>query len=207
MSNGEKTDGKCNYHPTQDGGYCGQTAGMGTDHLGEGYCKYHGGCSTGGAREGSGAPEGNTNSVSHGLYAETNKFYQNVCTDKQRVLVDEIFQDYCTQFREKNGDPHTGEQSRLFEIAVNHVKIIYSDNWASEKPESLESGNPMVDKGERFNTEGVRYQEYKETVVLQGQTKLRNSDRQWLKDYGLLEDPQSQQADSIQDLASLWAED
>jgi hypothetical protein len=128
------------------------------------------------------------NAVTHGLYTDENRFYREVMNDRQQRLCDQIFQDYCTQFRENNGEPHQGEQSRLFEIAVNHIKIIHSDNWAIDKPGELESGNPMVDKGERYNTEGVPYQEYSETVVLQGQTKLRNSDRQWLKDYNLLYD-------------------
>lgn len=165
------------------------------------YCHHHKGLG-----QTTGAPEGNTNSVTHGLYADENRFYNQVMSDEQRRLCDEIFQDYCTQFRERIREPHTGEQSRLFEIAVNHIKIIHSDNWASDRPNELDSGNPMVDKEEKFNTEGVPYQEYKESVVINGQQKLRSEDRQWLKDYGLLEDPQSQQADATQDLAAMFQE-
>jgi len=191
------TEGRCNAEI--DSGYC---EGWQMDN---GRCHKHGGRNEDDDRDAGGAPEGNINSISHGLYAETNKFYQTIMSDKERALCDEIFQDYCTQFREKHGDPHTGEQARLFEVSVNHVKIIHSDNWATDKPESLESGNPMVDKGERFNTEGVPYQEYTETVVLKGQTRLRNSDRQWLKDMGLLQDPESKKADNMEGLAEMWA--
>jgi len=165
------------------------------------YCRNHKGVSDDGESH-----EGNQNAVSHGLYAETNNFYQEVMTDKQRRLCDEIFQDYCTQFRERNGEPHQGELSRLFEIAVNHIKIIHSDNWATDKPDDLESGNPMVDKGERFNTEGVPYQEYTETVVLKGQQRLRNSDRQWLKDYNLMYDADHQMAEGLESLHEKWVD-
>jgi len=174
------TDGRCNAETS--GGYC---EGWQMDN---GRCHKHGGRNEDDDRDPGGAPEENTNSVSHGLYAETNNFYQSVMSDKQRRLCDEIFQDYCTQFRERNGEPHEGELSRLFEIAVNHIKIIHSDNWAVDKPQDLDSGNPMVDKGERFNTEGVPYQEYTETVVLKGQQRLRNADRKWLDSYDLLHD-------------------
>lgn len=36
-------DEYCNARKTDGSGYCGHTAGWGTDHTGEGRCKYHGG--------------------------------------------------------------------------------------------------------------------------------------------------------------------
>jgi|APHM01.1.fsa_nt_gi hypothetical protein len=43
----------------RDGDPCQQKAGWGTDHVGEGRCKFHGGASDG-------APEGNDNALTHG---------------------------------------------------------------------------------------------------------------------------------------------
>lgn len=185
----------------KDGEPCTYVAGWGTEFE-DGKCKKHRGTSPDGKSH-----ENNDHAVTHGLYAEENNFYTKVMTEEQQTLCDQIFQDYCTQFRERNGEPHTGEQSRLFEIAVNHIKIIYSDNWAMNKPGELRSGNPMVDKGQRYNSEGVPYEEYKETVVLKGQQKLRNSDRQWLKDYGLLNDPDSAQANATRSLADVLSKE
>jgi len=50
MSNLEKKepDDECNARKTDGSGYCGQTAGWGTDHVGHGRCKYHGGDSPNG---------------------------------------------------------------------------------------------------------------------------------------------------------------
>jgi len=61
----------CNARKSSGGtfrGYCGATAGKGTDHVGEGRCSHHGGSSDG-------APEDNTNAVTHGAYADCNSYY------------------------------------------------------------------------------------------------------------------------------------
>ena len=47
---------------TRNGGLCKSVAGKGTDHLGSGRCKLHGGASNG-------APKGNQNAKKHGIYA------------------------------------------------------------------------------------------------------------------------------------------
>jgi hypothetical protein len=176
-------------------GYCGSWPGKGTDHVGEGRCSRHGGM--GGASEGNdnaegndgGAPEENTNAVTHALYVKSNKFYQEVIDDDLRALCDEIFEDYVSKFQEVNGEPVAGEKARLSEIAVNHIKIIHSDNWAVDRPADLHSGNALVDRETRVKTtEHDRHDEhrYKESVVIQAQQRLRKEDRKWLKDMGLL---------------------
>jgi len=185
---------------------CGHPAGWGTDND-TGPCKFHGGASEGGARDGAGAPEDNTNAVSHGLFAQTNRFYQDVIGDDLRELCDAIFADYLNQYRTRHGDPPLGHKARLFEISVNHIKIIHADNWAVDKPSKLDSGNPMVDREtEQKFVKGVgpvAEHTYSETVVVGTQQKLRREDRAWLKDMGLLDDPESQKADAVGDLASI----
>lgn len=69
-------------------GYCRSTPGRGTDHTGEGRCKHHGGAGgSGGAREGAGAPEGNTNAATHGAYAES--FVSDFLTEEEIERVDQ----------------------------------------------------------------------------------------------------------------------
>ena len=48
---------------TSKGTPCKHIAGYGTDHVGTGKCKFHGGASKG-------APKGNSNAVKHGLYSK-----------------------------------------------------------------------------------------------------------------------------------------
>ena len=211
MTNEEPVEGKCNSTNTQDGGYCGQTAGMGTDHLGEGYCKHHGG--NAGAPEGNdnavgnsggGAPEENTNAATHGLYVETNATYQQILSEDERQLVDDIFTDYLEEYEDLHGEATTGTEAELFRIAVSYSKHVHADNWAVEKPESLESGNATVDKETHYTEGGKKYHRYKETVVSAGQSRLSKDRRAWLKDLGLLDDPQSQTADAIGSLKEVW---
>lgn len=179
---------------------CTRPAGWGTDND-SGACKFHGGASGGGAREGAGAPEQNTNAVSHGAYADCNSFYQDVLNDSLRQLTDGIFTDYMEQYKTLHGTPPLGHETELFRISVTHVKDIVLDNWATDRPRSLETQNPLVEEEtEKKFVEGagpVDHNTYKESVVLAAQKKLSTDRRQWLKDLGLLEDPESQKADAI----------
>lgn len=68
--NGKKTKKKDNGMIVFTG-YCNAEAGKWTDHVGEGRCKYHGGCSTG-------APEGNQNRTTHGIYANPHYYHQSL---------------------------------------------------------------------------------------------------------------------------------
>jgi len=185
-------------------GYCKSTPGRGTDHVGEGRCKHHGGnAGSGGSREGSGAPKDNTNAVTHGAYADENTFYQDVLDDSLRDLVDEIFEDYTERYQDRHGEePPVGLEMELFRLSVSHVKDVVLDRWATEKPDSLKSGNPLVDREtERdFNPEdgSVVVESYKESVVLTAQKRLSSDRRQWLKDLGLLDDPETQKADAME---------
>lgn len=61
---------------TRNGTPCKKKAGWGTDHLGSGRCKFHGGASTG-------APKGNQNARKHGIYSKS-------LLDDEKVLWDEI---------------------------------------------------------------------------------------------------------------------
>lgn len=161
-------------------------------------CRMHGGHSPGGE-------PGNQNAVTHGLYAQVDNFYQSL-DDDHTALCDEIFQDYCTRYRDLYGSIDTANQTRLFEIAVNQIKVVHQNDWLVDRPDTLESGNPLVERETHYSEGGAKYHRYKESVVLAGQQKLRREDRQWLKDMGLLNDPESQKAEASKDLA-IWISD
>lgn len=176
-------------------GYCRAWPGKGTDHVGEGRCSKHAG--NAGAPEGNdnaegndgGAPEDNRNASTHDLYTEHNKFYQEVASDALRSLCDDIYDGYIEKFREVNGDPVAGEKARLSEIAVNQIKVLHGDNWAADRPDSLDSGNALVDRETRIKTtehDARKEHRYSEAAVIKAQQHLRKEDRKWLKDMGLL---------------------
>lgn len=60
-------------------GYCNSKAGAGTDHLGEGRCRWHAGCSTG-------APNSNQNSATHSLKADPHHYYRSLSDDEQAYI-------------------------------------------------------------------------------------------------------------------------
>lgn len=214
----EKEDGQQIFQ-----GYCGAWPGKGTDHVGEGRCSKHGGAGgSGGQREHSGAPEDNTNAVTHGAYADANSYYQNVLSDELQSFVDDVFADYVLRYHELHGDGALGDdedptnhiplgiESELFRVAVTHAKDIGLDRWADEKPDGLESGHPLVDEETEIVPVGEGQTEtqrrYRESVVLAAQKKLSNDRRMWLKDLGLLEDPESQSAASRVEMADALRE-
>lgn len=206
------SDGKCRGRRTEGpkgekvfAGYCGSTAGKQTDHLGDGRCKFHGGNNS--SENGQGADEGNTNAVTHGAYADENSYYQNVLDNPLREFVDDVFEDYLERYQEFHGDPPLGIEAELFRISVTHAKDIGLDRWADEKPRDLESGHPLVDQETRYTENGREFHKYKESVVQTAQKRLSTDRRQWLKDLGLLDDPESQKANAVGDLASIIAED
>lgn len=187
---------------------CGHPEGWGTDSD-SGPCKHHGGAANpaGGAREGAGAPARNTNSVTHGAYADENSFYQEVLDDDLRELVDEIYADYVDEYESRHGAPMAGLEMELFRLSVSHVKDVVLDNWATERPDDLESTNPLVDKETRYTDDGGKYHKYKESVVLAAQKRLSSDRRSWLKDLGLLEDPESQTADAVEGIISVLSDE
>jgi hypothetical protein len=193
----------------RDGDPCGRAAGWGRD-ADSGKCRIHAGTSPDGSSHagndfakgnaGGSPPEGNTNSVSHGLYAQTNHFYTDVIGEDIRALVDDIFTDYLEEYRERHGDPTTGTEAELFRIAVSFGKHVYADNWAETRPDSLESGHAMVDRETKTTEDGDTYYKYKETVVAAGQARLSRDRRSWLKDLGLMgESPDAKQANALAD--------
>lgn len=186
------------FSPHLFGGYCKRMAGEETDHPGEGRCKDHGGCT-------SGAPDPQKNGskarnlVTHGAYAQENLFYKHDLSDELRELVVDIFADYYDRYTALHGEPLKGHETELFRLSVSHVKDIVLDNWAQERPEELDSGNPLIAKEEKYTDDGQQYEEFVESIVLKAQKRLSADRRQWLKDLDLLHDAEGRKADAMED--------
>lgn len=189
---GEKCGAEC-----RDGSPCEAYPVSGSDR-----CRMHGG-------QGSGAPESNQNRTTHSLHArKVNAVYQKVFSPEIQGLVDSIYEDYIEDYRERHGEPRTGDKAELFRIAVSYGKHIHSEEWALDKPSDVESGNAFVDREETQKPAGEGFKltdvQYKQTVVQKGQQSLSQDRRMWLKDLGLLDSPEDRQADAAQDIADAW---
>lgn len=183
------TDDICGAQAKSTGEPCQRPAGWGTDNS-SGRCKFHGGSSPGG-QEGNdgGAPEDNTNSVSHGAYADQSNLYNDIFSDDERSVADDIFADYRDRYKNIHGRLIYGHQVRLFKIAVNAVTEIRVENWVSQKPDDLESGTTFIDEETRLKTTEHDMREetrYRKSPALAAKKTLSSDNRQWLKSLDLL---------------------
>lgn len=192
-------------------GYCNRTSGWGTDQD-YGRCRTHG--QNGGAPEdndnatgndGGAAPEGNANAASHELYSQSNTYYQRRDAAAQ-ALIDAIYEDYQERFVSRHGEPTTGDDAMLFKVAISIHKLLKADEWETTRPDTLDSGHPLVDRSEKRTAQGDSYYEYKRTAVLQAEKQLEGFIRRWLKDNDLLA-PEDDGADIEVELTGAMWED
>ena len=173
-----------------------------------GYAKgAHGKCYNHGGADGSGAPDDNTNAVTHAQHVERSRFYRKVMDNLDRRVCDDIYTDYLEKFKEINGQPTAGELDTMWQIATEHIQISHSDNWLADRPDSLGSGNAMVDRETRYAEGGQAYHKYKEAVTVGTKLKLRKEHRAWLKDHNMANDAENRKADSMGGVISILSEE
>lgn len=195
MSNDEPVEGKCNANPTQDGGYCSLVAGYGTDHKGEGRCKYHGGA-------GSGAPKGNNNAVKHGIYQQRSDYYEDL-PGEEKAWVDSLVESMLEDA------PFTKENFHKFqmvrEVAIDIHKARASNDYIGEEGVVVENierdddGNPIYRDGELLT-------KAEENPVNLAYDRLKRTYTKQLKELGIMGDsPEAKQAKADKSIASQLA--
>jgi hypothetical protein len=193
MAENERTyEDECGDHGGDEGN-CGLAAGWGTD-FDSGKCRHHRGTSEdGSSHEGNdnavgndgGAPENNDNAASHELYSGENTYYQRR-DDAQQAVIDGIYQDYYNRFQTRHGGPNRGDEAMLFKVAISIHKLLLADDWIEQRPQSLDSGHPLIDRSEKRTAQGEPYYEYVQSAVMKAEKQLEGFIRRWLKDNDLL---------------------
>jgi len=191
-------DDECGDHGG-NGGDCGLSAGWGTEFE-SGKCRHCRGTSPDGSshegndnavgNDGGAAPEHNDNAARHEMYADRNAYYQRR-DEREQALIDQVYQDYREEYERRHGrGPLTGDDVKLFGIAVGlHKTELRADDWPEDRPPSLDSGHELVDRSEKKSPQGETYYEYTPAAVLRGEKTVSQDVRMWLKDLGLLEPP------------------
>jgi len=187
----------------RNGNPCKLPAGWGTPGSGGQRCKHHGGCSTGPddtshledndfaeGNPGGRPPENNDNAVRHGMYTDITAYYRRRGPEEQR-LINSIYEDYRAEYERRRGhEPHTGDDAKLFGIAVGiHKTAFHVDDWLNARPDELDSGHELIDRREKRTAQGEPYYEYKPAAVLQGEKQVSQDVRMWLDKLGLLQPP------------------
>ncbi len=174
--------GQCEATAKTTGERCGQPA------TGEhGKCYFHGG-------GGSGASEGNGNAITHGATADPTNLFENL-NDEEREWVDAHVQAYLAE------KPDTDETAveRLEVLATRMLMErrglgqLLSDGLSRSKVVGqTEYGEPIRDDEAHYLNRVVN--DHNQTI------------RMNLKDWGFLNDPESQKAEAQQDIAAAWRE-
>jgi hypothetical protein len=164
-----------------------------------GRCYHHGG-----ATEDAGAPEGNGNNAKHNLYSDPDKLYQRLDDDIQEH-VDSVADSLATRYEHIHGrEPDYAARTNIEQIAMDIVKVRLAHEYMAE--EADESGNPLletdyVEAGDEIR-EITRPNQLNRVL-----SDLKNETRQWLKDMGLLNDPESEKADAAASLVQMLSEE
>ena len=195
MANKEKTEGKCNARIRekrvpdewdQDVAYCANPAGFRTDHVGEGRCYLHGGALKS-------AQKGNNYAEKHGLYADRQNYYDNRSSEEQAwidAVVESLVDD--APF----GPDNFAKMQMLRNIAIDMHKLQNANDFIDK------AGLVEEDKVVGYSQDGKPIKEDQENPINVTYDRLNRTMTRQLKELGLLSDPDSQQAEADQNLAS-----
>lgn len=153
-----------------------------------GRCWNHGGASTG-------APEGNLNAATHFLKADPDNFYNKKLDDKEKAVVHKLAEGW----QEKGGfDRDDPEVMDIFRIAVDQVRL-----WKSH--EHFAEYDFIDDFVVGVDDEGNPVEKVEENPANLPYSRLSRDNLKQLKEYGCLDDPDSQKAEATESLAEKFA--
>ena len=168
-------------------GYCDLSPGFGTEHNGEGRCKFHGGA--GQDSPDTGAPESNQNASTHSLTADPHHYHESLSHEESEFVLDAAaaIED---RIRASSGNVDFLDRILARRIAIRlHIVAQASDY----------TGN-VVGLTETIFTEDGAFDQ--KTPLVDEIRQYDNSIVQDLKKLGALNDPESQKADAV----SEWRE-
>lgn len=186
MSSDEPLPGRCAAQ-TRDGGYC-ENYPKGDNAR----CRMHGADSPGG--DGA-APKGNGNAETHGLTAERDKWFNRHREDAAelvRALVASYVDD--APF----GWEQTAKVDKLTEVAIDQARLRQSNEYLDEF-----LTEQVVDVTET----GREITKLEENPAHMPRDRIKRTNLRILRDLGILDDPDSQQASATKSLADILSDD
>lgn len=131
-----------------------------------------------------GAPEGNQNAQSHGLYASTEDYFGDLDDDEQRWVVD-MHQSLLARYRRMRGDePDKFDTESLKNIAIDFHRVAGANGWYSE--------HGLVHGDESDDFDELKINEWASEI-----RRLNESIYERMDKHGLLPSPEAQKADVI----------
>jgi len=195
MSKKESTDKAiCGAQAKSTGEPCQRPAGWGTDSQ-SGKCKFHGGASTG-------APKNNNNAQSHGLHTSAETFFANAEQHHLDTYY-AIHESLCTRYEELHGLLPYHIKKDLSEIAFEMAKLDMAKEYEAEN--AADPSKPITEKQTREGEHG-RYDVEVVSKVEGLKTDIRRENRLALKDMGIYQSPEKEQAQATETLADVLSE-
>jgi len=192
MASEEPLEGKCGARVKQtpdgvDEAYCENKAGFRTDHVGDGKCYLHGGAATT-------AMKGNNHAEKHGLYANRQSYYENR-TEQEKAWIDAVVESLLDDAPFGDNPPFAKLQM-VRNIAIDMHKLQRANDYIDEK------GVVDRDKTVGYTDDGKPIKMDEENVLNVAYDRLNRTMTRQLKELGMLDDPDSQQAEAQANIAS-----
>lgn len=195
MPNRDKEDGRCNARVKQipedwdvDEAYCANKAGFRTDHVGDGRCYLHGGCSVS-------ANQGNTYNEKHGLYTQRSTYYEKR-SDEERNWIDGVVESILDDIPGGDTDPSYYKLKMIRNIAIDMHKVERANDYIDE------IGVVHKDKTIGYTDDGRPLKEDQENPLNIAYDRLSRDITRRLEKLGALDSPDAQQADAQQNIAN-----
>ena len=144
--------------------------------------------------QGGGAPEGNTNSMTHGIYAKRSNFYQALDQEDQQY-VEALVDSWVTSAPFDRDDKALVDT--LYRCAIDQLKSWFGNDEYIDEHGDIEG---LVKTQEVFDGEEVHEIEDEQSINM-AYSRLTNDVRQELKDLGIYDSPEAQQAKATESLA------
>ena len=161
-------------------GYCSLRAGWGTDHVGEGRCRLHGGAITG-----AGPPKGNQNRTTHALYADPHHYHESLDPEGKEFVRD-LSAAIEDRIRARGGDVDPMDRVLARRIAIKlHI--------VSKATDYVENVSGLI---QTIHTEFCTHE--KKAPLLEEIRRYDKSIIHDLKKLGVLDDPESQKAEAVE---------
>ena len=191
MPNRERKEGKCNARVKQipedwdvDEAYCNNPQGFRTGHLGEGRCYLHGGST----------PKGMINAEKHGLYTKRQNYYKHR-SDSERAWIDAVVESLLDDMPGGDDDPSFAKLQMVRNIAIDMHKAQNANDYIDQV------GIVERDKTVGYTEDGRPIKEDQENTINIAYDRLTRTLTRQMKELGILDDPESQKAESQQNIA------
>lgn len=170
-----------------DEAYCANRAGFRTGNLGEGKCYLHGGATPSQHAD-------NTHAEKHGIHTQRQRYYRKR-TEAEQAWIDAVVESLLDDLP-KGPDVSFAKLQMVRNIAIDMHKKRNANDYIDEV------GVVHRDKTVGYTDDGQPIKEDQENAVNIAYDRLTRTLTRQMKELGVLDDPDSQQADASQDIAN-----